>query len=132
MSDNTQAQPPILEYEIDKNNTLEIDPVFSGAYIETQYLAYVDRYNQVCTNMFGNLLGIALSDNMTIINGVQRFVSTYGVYELSTMELYTNPSLTNLTMTVMMEPGLVKYQPYEYNLTFKLRVQRCRQGDEQI
>jgi hypothetical protein len=58
--------------------------------------------------MNGNLLEIELSDNMTIINGVKRFVSTYGVYMMSTMELYTNPSLTNLTMTALTEPGLVK------------------------
>lgn len=99
------------EVKIDKVTFKVYDPVLknfgiesvqSGAFIEQQYLALIDEYDQICANNRGSRLSIEIQDTETELIGQKKFFSANGVYNVSGMEIYTKPN-SEIVMAAMLD-----------------------------
>lgn len=101
--DTPKAKPPVLAEEANWSVRLKIPGIQSGGMIPQQYLALLDSYNQVVTSNRGSQISITLSDETTQIIGVQTFFSMYGVYNISGMQILTEPGSSDVVMTLTAE-----------------------------
>ena len=97
--------------------------------IPQQYLALLDSYNQVVTSNRGSQISITLSDESTQIIGVQTFFSMYGVYNISGMQILTEPGSSDVVMTLTAEQRAIKTKGSEFKLEFDLQIRECLAGE---
>lgn len=118
----------MAEYPVTGRNFL-IPSVQSGAFIEQQYLALVDEYDQICANNRGSRLSIEIGDEETVLIGAKKFFSANGVYNVSGMEVYTKPD-SMIEMTAALDGGVIKVVGEEgYRISFDLNVSECNVGE---
>jgi hypothetical protein len=133
--DGQEAQGQITlkmaEYPVPGSNFF-IPSIQSGGFIKEQYLALLDEYNQVCANNKGSRIIIEISDNTTQINGPMRFFSINGVYNVSGMEIFTQPGVEDLKMFAVLEQQGIRTRGDDYRLIFDLDIKECEKGEAQL
>ena len=75
-------------------------------------------------------MSITLNDERTTIIGATRFFSTFGVYNISGMQILTLPGAEDIIMTVEAEDRAIKTKGELYKLEYELQIRACIAGEE--
>ena len=78
------------------------------------------------------MISITLNDFETEIRGAMQFFSMYGVYNISGMQILTQPGLSNIVMTMTAEQRAIKTKGSEFKIEFDLGIRDCEPGEAQL